>query len=129
VRFFRKIATVEHHETRERWQLYACYVEEGRPRMELLVGKLGRYNRAGELAWSPFVHGVYVHYKGGRYRTVAVAHHDESGAPYVVYVCLERGTLNARPVLGTPEDPDGWLTPVLVDGVEQSRFESEPEAS
>lgn len=123
--FFREIADVEHHETRERWHFYASGRDDGGPPM-LHVGRLGRYQREDrDVPWSPFVHGVYAHYKGGRYRTVAVAHHDESGAPYVVYVCLERGTLNARPLLETPEDPDGWLVPVVVDGVLRSRFESE----
>ena len=32
-----------------------------------------------------FVHGVYRHFKGGRYRVEGVARHSETGEGYVVY--------------------------------------------
>lgn len=42
------------------------------------------------------IKGIYRHYKGGRYRVLAVARHHETGQPYVVYQSLERGSVNVR---------------------------------
>lgn len=45
------------------------------------------------------VHGVYRHFKGGRYRVEGVARHSETGEAYVVYRPLEgKGQLWVRPL-------------------------------
>jgi hypothetical protein len=56
-----------------------------------------------------FKPGIYRHYKGGLYRALCLVEHHESRQEYVVYVCLEKGTVNIRPLNGgLPNDPDGW---------------------
>jgi len=52
--------------------------------------------------------GVYRHYKGGLYVVTGCAVHHETRTPMVIYVSLEHGSVNVRPVFGTPQDPDGF---------------------
>ncbi len=51
--------------------------------------------------------GVYVHNKtGGRYRVIGEARHHETRAVLVVYISLQDGGMNVRPLFGTKDDPD-----------------------
>lgn len=66
--------------------------------------------------------GIYRHYKGGRYEVIDVARHSESEELLVVY----------RPLYG---DKELWVRPldmffetVLIDGIEQARFQKEVES-
>ncbi len=60
------------------------------------------------------------HYEGGRYRVLEIARHHDTGALMVVYLSLEKQTVNVRPVVGTQLDPDGWNTPEIALG--RTRF-------
>lgn len=78
-------------------------------------------------ATRPEVGQVYRHYKGDLYTVLGFAVHHESRAELVLYQSHKMGWINARPLHGTPADPDGWLTPVsgaprfvLVDSDEQT---------
>jgi hypothetical protein len=67
------------------------------------------------------VGGVYKHYKGGRYTVIGVATestNDRPRRPVVVYVSLEKGTINVRDeaefhqyVDPAPSDVDQPLVP------------------
>lgn len=61
--------------------------------------------------------GVYRHYKGGDYRVIETAAHEETGERLVVYRSLLSGETFARPA-------DVFLGSVRVDGVEVPRFAS-----
>lgn len=60
----------------------------------------------------PIIGGVYKHYKGDLYTVEGFAFHHETRQEMVIYRSREKGWLNARPLVGTDADPDGWLTPV-----------------
>jgi hypothetical protein len=71
----------------------------------------------------PTVGAVYRHYKGDDYTVVGFAFHHETREELVLYRSHERGWVNARPLRGTPADPDGWLTTIRdVQGNERPRF-------
>lgn len=60
--------------------------------------------------------GEYVHYKGGHYQVLGVAHHSETLEELVVYRALyDGGSLWVRPLKMFVED-------VEVDGDKQPRF-------
>lgn len=59
--------------------------------------------------------GVYRHYKGGLYTAFALGRHHETGRTLVLYKSHERGTVNVRPLVGWPDDPDGWTVPVVLE--------------
>lgn len=66
--------------------------------------------------------GLYVHYKGGRYRVVGLARHSETLEPLVVYEALYgEGGLWVRPAAMFTEE-------VTIAGVRQPRFRRLPEA-
>lgn len=52
-----------------------------------------------------FLPGIYRHYKGGLYRAIGLVAHHETREPWVLYVSLERGTMNVRPLAG---EGDAW---------------------
>lgn len=61
--------------------------------------------------------GVYQHYKGNRYRMLALAHHSETLEEMVIYEALDTDTgVWARPL-------SMWSETVTVDGVARKRFE------
>ena len=75
----------------------------------------------------PIVGAVYQHYKGDYYTVVGFAFHHDSREELVLYRSHLKGWVNARPLRGTPSDPDGWLTPVSDDrGNLHSRFVCAP---
>jgi hypothetical protein len=45
-----------------------------------------------------FKHGLYTHYKGGKYRTILTAMDSETEKPTVVYVSLSSGEFWVRPL-------------------------------
>jgi len=54
--------------------------------------------------------GLYVHYKGGRYRALFTATHSETLVPLVIYMSMETGEIFARPDFmwnETVQWPDG----------------------
>lgn len=59
----------------------------------------------------PAVGSCYRHYKGDLYTVVGIALHHETRQELVLYRSHKNGWVNARPLHGTPADPDGWLTP------------------
>lgn len=63
-----------------------------------------------------FKPGRYVHYKGGEYVAVCLAHHHETRRLMVVYLSLERGTANVREY-STP-GADSWTDTVVLDSGE-----------
>jgi hypothetical protein len=67
--------------------------------------------------------GLYCHYKGGLHTVIGVAFHHHTREPFVLYVSHDHGSLNVRPLRGTEQDPDGFLTPVLLYGKSVERFE------
>ncbi len=88
-----------------------------------------------ELEWANFKFGIYEHYRGGRYTALMIVQHHDTRRPMVVYVSHERGSINCRPLRGWSgplyaeddprrlqdpacHDPDGWLDPVEVPGVD-----------
>jgi hypothetical protein len=60
----------------------------------------------------PRVGQVYRHYKGDLYTVEGFAFHHETREKLVLYRSHLNGWVNARPLLGTASDPDGWLSPV-----------------
>lgn len=66
--------------------------------------------------------GRYRHYKGGLYNALYLVRHHHEGQPMVVYLSVEKQTLNVRPLRGWTTDPDGWLDPVTIEGSVVPRF-------
>jgi len=67
--------------------------------------------------------GIYRHYKGGLYRALSLVAHHETRQPWVLYVSLERGSVNIRPLQGHHGDRDGWEDHVRgEDGLRVPRF-------
>ena len=68
--------------------------------------------------------GVFRHYKGGRYRVVAVAEtHHHNGDKDVVYVSLTTGSIVTRPLEKDSRDEDSWSDIVdWPDGEKRPRF-------
>lgn len=62
--------------------------------------------------------GIWVHFKGGRYRVLFTAKDSETQAEMVVYVSLTKGGVWVRPVAMFTEVVDR-------DGVSQPRFSPE----
>lgn len=78
-------------------------------------------------AFRTFKPGLYRHYHGGLYRAVGLVAHHETREPWVVYVSLQHGSMNIRPLKPTKGDPDGWddvvgVNQVGVDHVPVLRF-------
>ena len=64
----------------------------------------------------PKVGGIYQHYKGNRYRVIALARHSETLEDLVIYEALyEGGGIWARPL-------EMFCDHVTVDGQEMRRF-------
>lgn len=61
---------------------------------------------------TPEAGGLYLHYKGGVYLVIAVAEHHDTREKMVVYLSLEKGTINVRPFRASDSDPDGWTTTI-----------------
>lgn len=82
-----------------------------------------------------FCPGIYIHYKGGKYRALTLAEtHNHNGDIDVVYLSLEHGAFRTRPFRRDSRNEDSW-TDVLIwpDGemrerfVLESEYEPEPE--
>jgi hypothetical protein len=56
----------------------------------------------------PVVGGVHKHYKGGHYTVTGFAFHHQTRDELVLYRSHEKGWVNARPLMATAADPDGW---------------------
>lgn len=69
-------------------------------------------------------HGLYRHYKGGRYLLVAVAErHTHNGDLDAIYISLTHGKHVTRPVARDSRDEDSWLDLVeWPDGERRLRF-------
>lgn len=68
--------------------------------------------------------GVYRHYRTkGLYTALQLVLHHDTRHLMVIYISHEHGTVNARPLLGWMQDPDGWLDQVRVNGKLVDRFE------
>ena len=72
-------------------------------------------------------HGIYRHYKGGRYLVVAVAeNHEHNGDRDVVYISLLKGKYNTRPLQQDSRAQDSWTDEVVwPDGTTRERFVEE----
>lgn len=85
---------------------------------------MGHSGHSVESAIAVFKPGLYRHYKGGLYTALCLITHHHHRMPMVVYTCLKYGGTNARPLVGWPEDPDGWFDwkKDEVTGVAVTRF-------
>jgi hypothetical protein len=60
-----------------------------------------------------FQPGIYRHYKGGVYTAVGLVTHHETRKPMVLYFSHDKGSYNARPLVGWEGDESGWTDEVL----------------
>lgn len=68
-----------------------------------------------------FKPGKYVHYKGGEYVAICLAHHHETRELMVVYISVGHGWMNVREY--STSGADSWTdTVVLADGGSAPRF-------
>ncbi len=63
------------------------------------------------LSSPPFRPGLYLHYKGDKYRGLHLVEHHETRSRFVVYVSLSHGTVNIREYDTTP-GVDAWCDKV-----------------
>jgi hypothetical protein len=59
---------------------------------------------------SDFLPGIYLHYKGGKYRALFLAQHHETREYFVGYVSLEKGSFHLRE--WASEGKDSWCDTV-----------------
>ena len=66
--------------------------------------------------------GVYRHYKGDLFTAIGLVTHHETRLPMVLYVSHGKGCVNARPLNGWTDDPDGWMDDVELENGRVRRF-------
>ncbi len=64
--------------------------------------------------------GLYLHYKGGKYRALHLVHHHDTRERFVVYVSMEHGSVNIREF--SSEGKDSWSDLVEHNGSTVQRF-------